>query len=87
MVIDWVSVDSSVFEAVAYHNEDRQLYLKFVNGGRVWRYFDFPAHQYHEFLASESLGGYFGKHIRGKFREEEVHEPLLRRELTYSSSQ
>lgn len=87
MVIDWVSVDSSVFEAVGYRDVERQLYLKF-HDGREWRYFDFPAYQYDEFLKSESLGRYFGKRIRGKFREEEVHETPLRRELkTYSSSQ
>ena len=73
MVIDWVSVDSSVFEAVAYRGEERRLFLKF-HGGRVWQYFDFPVYQYEEFLASESLGRYFGKHIRGKFWEEEVQE-------------
>ena len=44
MIIDWLSVDSSVFEAVAYRREERRLYLKF-HGGRVWRYFDFPAHE------------------------------------------
>ncbi len=79
MIIDWLSVDSSVFEAVAYRREERRLYLKF-HGGRVWRYFDFPAHEYDEFLASESLGRHFGKHIRGKFREEDVQETPL----TYS---
>jgi hypothetical protein len=78
MVIDWMSVDSSVFEAVAYRGGERQLYLKF-HGGRVWRYFDFPVHQYDEFLASESLGRYFGKHIRGQFREEEVQEERIPR--------
>lgn len=87
MVIEWVSVDSSVFEAVAYCDGERQLYLKF-RGGRVWRYFEFQAYQYDEFLTSESLGRYFGEHIRGKFREEKVHEAPLQRELkTYSSSQ
>ena len=87
MVIDRVSVDSSVFEAVGFRDGERQLYLKF-HGGRVWRYFDFPAYQYEEFLTSEFLGRYFGKRIRRKFREEEVHETPLRRELkTYSSSQ
>jgi KTSC domain len=73
MVIDWITVDSSVFEAVAYLGEERLLYLKF-HGGRVWQYLDFPAHQYDEFLASESLGRYFGKHTRGKFPEEEVQD-------------
>ena len=77
MVIDWVSVESSVFEAVSYRDGERQLYLKF-HGGRAWRYFDFPAHQFDEFLGSDSLGRYFAKHIRGKLREEELHEALLR---------
>jgi hypothetical protein len=85
MPINWVSVDSSVFESVAYRRGERQLYLKF-HGDRVWRYFDFPAHQYDEFLASESLGRYFGKHIHGKFREEEV-SASGHRKLTYSSPQ
>lgn len=73
MVIDWVSVESSVFEAVAYRDGERQLYLKF-HGGRAWRYFDFPAHQFDEFLGSDSSGRYFTKHIRGKFREEELRK-------------
>lgn len=73
MVIDWITVDSRVFETVAYRGEERRLYLKF-HGGRLWQYFDFPTHQYDEFLASQSLGRYFGKHIRGKFREEEIQD-------------
>ena len=84
--MNWVSVVSSVFSDVAYDDDRRRLYLKF-HGGRIWRYFEFPPHQYVEFLAAESLGKYFGKYIRGKFREEEVRQAPLHRELTYSSSQ
>jgi len=40
----------------------------------ICHYFEFPAHQYDEFLAAESQGKYFGAHIRGKFRDEEVRE-------------
>jgi hypothetical protein len=52
--------------------------MKSVVSGKVYRYFEFPRHQYDEFLAAESHGRYFGAHIRGKFRDEAVHEAQLR---------
>jgi hypothetical protein len=44
------------------------------HSGKTYRYFEFPAHQYDEFLAAESRGKYFRTNIRGKFRDEEVRE-------------
>jgi hypothetical protein len=79
-VLNWMSVVSTVFTAATYNEGERQLYLKF-HSGKVYRYFDFPAHQYDEFLAAESLGRYFGARIRGQFRDEEVPQ----HELTYFS--
>jgi hypothetical protein len=75
MVLNWVSVVSKALAAVAYDEGNRLLYLKF-HSGKVYRYFEFefPAHQYDEFLAAESHGKYFGEHIRGKFRDEEIRE-------------
>jgi hypothetical protein len=75
-VLTWVSVVSSVFTAAAYHEGDRQLYLKF-HSGKVYRYFGFPAYQYDEFLAAESHGRYFNAHILGQFRDEEVPQHEL----------
>ena len=74
--IDWVPVDSSVLQAVAYLARRRWLYLKFQSG-EIYRYFDFPAQQYRDFLAAESTGTYFGKHIRNHFQYE--HLPRSRR--------
>ena len=71
--VDWVSVDSSVFTSAAYNSERRQLYLRF-HSGKVYRYFEFPPDQYDEFLAADSKGRYFGRCIRGQFRDEEVRE-------------
>ena len=71
--MNWVPVVSTVFTSVANDAGTRQLYLKFQSG-KVYRYFEFPAHQYDEFLAAESQGKYFRTNIRGKFREEEVRE-------------
>jgi hypothetical protein len=76
--VDWVSVVSSVFSAAAYDPDRGQLYLRF-HSGKVYRYLEFPPEQYDEFLAADSKGRYFARHIRGQFRDEEV------RELTYFS--
>jgi hypothetical protein len=71
--VNWVSVISTVFASATYNEDKRQLYLKF-HSGKVYRYFEFPPHQYDEFFAAESQGRYFCAHIRGKFRDEEVRE-------------
>lgn len=71
--MNWVSVISTVFASATYNEDKRQLFLKF-HSGKVYRYFEFPAHQYDEFLAAESKGRYFGAHIRCKFRDEKVCE-------------
>ena len=70
--MNWVSVESSVFEAAAYLNRDRLLYLKFRSGD-IYRYFDFPPQQYNEFLAADSKGGYFANSIRDRYRYEQVN--------------
>jgi len=80
--LNWVSVVSTVFTSAAYDEGTRQLYLKFQSG-KVYRYFKFPAHQYDEFLAAESQGKYFRKHILGQFRDEEVRETQPRGNLIY----
>ena len=69
--IDWVPVDSSVLKAVAYLARRRWFYLRFQSG-EIYRYFDFPAQQYRNFLAAESKGNYFGKHIRNQFQYERL---------------
>lgn len=74
--IEWVPVDSSVLQAVAYLARRRWLYLRFQSG-EIYRYFDFPAQQYRDFLSAESKGTYFGKHIRNHFQYE--HLPRSRR--------
>ena len=82
--MNWVSIDSTVFTSAAYDEEKRQLFLRF-HSGKVYRYLGFPPDQYDEFEAAESKGQYFGAHIRGKFRDEEVREALSHRELAYFS--
>ena len=69
--IDWVPVDSSVLQAVAYLAQRRLLYLKFQSG-EIYRYVDFPPQQYRDFLAAESKGTYFGNYIRNNFQYEHL---------------
>jgi hypothetical protein len=70
--VNWVSVESSVFEAAAYVPSDHLLYLLFRSGD-IYRYFDFPPEQYTEFLTADSKGTYFADNIRDKYRYERVH--------------
>lgn len=70
--VEWVLVESSVFLAVAYRADARQLYLRFGDGD-IYRYLDCPASVYTDLLAAESKGRYFSQRIRNRFRDELVH--------------
>jgi hypothetical protein len=72
--MEWVPLQSSLFTAVRYFQHKHLLYLHF-NSGAIYRYFDFPQHQYSDFLASDSHGTYFNRHIVGRFREQRVRSP------------
>ena len=64
--LGWEPLESKLLAAVAYVAPRRILYLRF-HSGHVYRYFTFPADQYHELLAAESKGRYFLSHIRNRF--------------------
>ena len=72
--MEWTSLESSVFRAARYFEQKQLLYLEF-NSGAVYRYFEFPAHQYRDFLTADSHGRYFNQHILDRFREERVRRP------------
>jgi len=67
----WTPVESSVFWAAGYAEDNSLLYLLF-RSGEVYRYFDVARRQYEEFLAADSKGRYFGRNIRGRFRYERM---------------
>jgi KTSC domain len=64
--LDWEPLESKLLAAAAYIAPRRTLYLRF-NSGEVYQYFTFSADQYQEFLAAESKGRHFLRHIRGCF--------------------
>jgi hypothetical protein len=83
--MDWVWADSRAFAEMAYYDDEKhQLYIRF-HSGRIYRYFEFPHHQYDELLAAESRDTYFAEQIRRKFLYEEVVEQRLIPRLVYSS--
>lgn len=82
--MDWVGVESRALAAVTYDDAKHHLYVRF-RSGKLYRYSDFPRHQYDGLLAAESKGTYFAEQIRGKFLYEEVGEPRFGPRLVYSS--
>ena len=62
----WRRLDSSVFRCAKYTAAERTLYLLF-RSGELYSYFGFPPQQYCDFLAADSQGKYFSRHIRGRF--------------------
>ena len=67
----WQFFESKLLAAAAYDAEKQTLYLRFRSGD-VYRYFGFPAEQYHDFLDAESKGRHFLSHIRNQFRYERL---------------
>jgi hypothetical protein len=82
--VEWKAVNSSLFTAVAYRADARQLYLRFRDGN-IYRYFDVPVQVYEAFLGAESTGRYFSRHIRNAFRYELV--PCLHRSTAHARAQ
>jgi KTSC domain len=63
--LDWQPVESKLLAAADYVAPRRSLHLRFQSG-EVYRCYTFSADQYQEFLATESKGRYFLRHIRAR---------------------
>ena len=68
----WLALESRMLSAAAYNNSKQILYLRFRNTGDVYRYFDFPAANFQDFLTYESKGRFFRSLIRDHFRYERM---------------
>jgi hypothetical protein len=62
-------VKSSALQSIGYDAEKHILELEFKDHGEVWQYFNFKPSAYKRFISSPSLGSFFVKHIKGKYRE------------------
>jgi len=63
---EWVNVDSSCIDAVAYYPSVNLLDLKF-RGGREYTYIDVPKTTFENFLDAESKGKFFNDIIKPKY--------------------
>ena len=59
------NVESSLLSSVEY-SSDQTLELKF-RSGVSYRYFTVPATVVEGFIAAESKGAYFNRHVRNRF--------------------
>jgi len=58
-------VESSLLSSIGY-SSDQTLELKF-RSGVTYRYFAVPEMVVEEFIAAESKGAYFNRHVRNRF--------------------
>lgn len=59
-------VTSSQIKAVGYDGGAQQLAVEFHRSG-VYTYNNVPRYVYEGLLAAESVGKFFGAHVKGKF--------------------
>ena len=65
------SVKSSNIASVGYDPEKSILEVEFTNGG-LYRYADVPAKVHEELVGADSVGKYFGSHVRNSYKAERV---------------
>lgn len=65
-------VESSMIASVGYEAMDAILEIEFKKNGQVWQYFDIPEYLYGQMLSGDSIGKFFLREIRGKYREARV---------------
>jgi hypothetical protein len=63
---DWVKVDSSFIESVAYYPSVKLMDLR-LRGGREYTYVDVPKDTFDNFLDAESKGRFFNEIIKPKY--------------------
>ncbi|HEX6097421.1 MAG TPA: KTSC domain-containing protein [Thermoanaerobaculia bacterium] len=69
--MDRHAVDSSVILALGYDDASSILEVVFRTG-RTYRYFRVPASEYEALRDAKSIGAYFNRKIRPRFRGVEV---------------
>lgn len=66
-----VSVDSSVIATVGYAPKSKVLEVEFRTGF-IYQYYDVPRRAVEALLSAKSIGSYFNRYIRDKYRFAEV---------------
>ena len=67
-----VPVESTSIELVGYDEDARELYVRFLNRGRTYVYFDVPPEAYAALLDAPSKGRYLNFEIKPYHRYRRV---------------
>ena len=62
----WVEVDSPNINRLKYSKSDKELSIEFASG--LYIYHDVPEHIYLGLQDATSIGSYYNREIRGKYR-------------------
>ena len=67
-------VNSSVLASVGYDRDRGVLEARFCSG-RIYHYFDVPQSVFKKVLTATSVGQYFNRTIKPRYRAELVYDP------------
>ena len=65
-------VDSSNLASIGYDPSNKILEVEFRDSGSVYQYYDVPQDIYDKLENASSIGKFFYKEIRGKFRDKKI---------------
>jgi hypothetical protein len=65
-------VESSLIRSVGYDLPSSVLEVEFVEGGRLYEYYDVPLSVYSRLMAAESIGAYFNEYIKDMYAYQQI---------------
>ena len=65
-------VESASVEAIGYDADSQELYVRFVESGDVYVYYDVQEWVFEEFLDAGSKGTYYNSNIKGSYQYQQV---------------
>lgn len=68
---EWISVQSTSLSRVRWDDSSSTLQVEFL-GGDVYEYEEVPEHVFKELLGADSIGKYFARNIRKKYRYSQI---------------
>lgn len=69
--MNWIPVDSSSLNAVAYDSSSSTLFVKFNSGG-TYEYYNVPENVYQSLMSASSLGSFLASRIKGTYEYRQI---------------
>lgn len=70
--MDWITVDSSMIEAIAYDKDDFSLGIRFASNGSEYRYHNVPEYVFNNLKNASSVGKFFISEIKERFHHNKM---------------